>query len=228
MSMNVSKGNMYNFVTHTWNPIKGKCPHDCKYCYMKRFPVGELRLVEEELKTDLGKGNTIFIGSSTDMFAKEVPVEWINRVLLHCNSFPKNTYLFQSKNPGRFLDGFNFPPKTILGTTIESNRDYEFSNAPAVVYRYSCMTKPISPKIKKMISIEPILDFDLNIFTAWIYKIKPEFVSIGADSKGHNLTEPSAEKLLALIKNLKGFTEIRSKKNLNRILEAGENEKKTP
>ena len=22
-----SKGNMYEFVTHTWNPIKGKCLH---------------------------------------------------------------------------------------------------------------------------------------------------------------------------------------------------------
>lgn len=31
-----SKGNMYEFVTHTWNPIKGKCSHGCTYCYMKK------------------------------------------------------------------------------------------------------------------------------------------------------------------------------------------------
>ena len=40
---------MYPWVTHTWNVIKGKCPHDCSYCYMKRFPQGELRFDEKEL-----------------------------------------------------------------------------------------------------------------------------------------------------------------------------------
>lgn len=28
MGLNISKGNMYEFVTHTWNIIKGKCYHD--------------------------------------------------------------------------------------------------------------------------------------------------------------------------------------------------------
>jgi len=27
MTLNKQKGNMYGFVTHTWNVIKGKCPH---------------------------------------------------------------------------------------------------------------------------------------------------------------------------------------------------------
>ena len=30
--LNRQKGNMYPWITHTWNPIKGKCPHDCTYC----------------------------------------------------------------------------------------------------------------------------------------------------------------------------------------------------
>lgn len=46
---------MYGFVTHTWNIVKGKCKHDCCYCYMKRFPLPELHLDDKELKTDLGK-----------------------------------------------------------------------------------------------------------------------------------------------------------------------------
>ena len=58
--MNKQKGNMYGFVTHTWNPIRGECPHDCKYCYMKKWGKQKpLRLVEKELKTDLGSGNFI-------------------------------------------------------------------------------------------------------------------------------------------------------------------------
>ena len=35
MNLNQSKGNMYEFITHTWNPIKDRCYHDCAYCYMK-------------------------------------------------------------------------------------------------------------------------------------------------------------------------------------------------
>ena len=43
-----SKGNMYDFITHTWNPIKGKCLHNCSYCYMKRF--GEQNLLTIDRK----------------------------------------------------------------------------------------------------------------------------------------------------------------------------------
>lgn len=82
--LNESKGNMYPFVTHTWNAIKGRCPHDCVYCYMKIWPQKELRLVESEFKTNLGENNFIFVGSSTDMWADDVPIEWIKRVLEYC------------------------------------------------------------------------------------------------------------------------------------------------
>ena len=51
----VSKnGNMYQFVTHTWNTIKGECPHGCPYCYMKRWgkqkPVRDPEILEERLE----------------------------------------------------------------------------------------------------------------------------------------------------------------------------------
>ncbi len=72
MSLRKQTGNMYSFVTHTWNPIKGRCPHECEYCYMRRFPQGPLHLDEKELWTDLGSGNFIFVGSGTDMWAEEV------------------------------------------------------------------------------------------------------------------------------------------------------------
>ncbi len=37
MPLNETKGNMYGFVTHTWNPVKGICPHNCSYCYMRKW-----------------------------------------------------------------------------------------------------------------------------------------------------------------------------------------------
>jgi molybdopterin converting factor small subunit len=35
---------------------------------------------EKELKTDLGKGNFIFVGSSCDMWAQNIPEEWIEKL----------------------------------------------------------------------------------------------------------------------------------------------------
>lgn len=214
MTLNKQSGNMYDFVTHTWNPIKGKCPHECSYCYMKRFKVGELRLDDKCLKDNLGAGNNIFVGSSTDMFANEVPSDWIARVLNYCASYPKNTYLFQTKNPERF-GKFSFPDNSTFGTTIESNRDHKISKAPILSLRIQAMYSVPSTNI--MISIEPILDFDLETMRRWVCEIMPEFVSIGADSKGSNLPEPSPEKVEALITELKKFTEVKIKDNLKRL-----------
>ena len=216
MPLNKQKGNMYGFVTHTFNIIKGKCPHACKYCYMNIFLQKELRLDEKEFKEDLGENNYIFVGSSCDMFAEVISNEWIIRVLEYCNKFPKNKYLFQSKDPER-MTSFNklFPKNTILATTIETNRFGCNYNAPSTLNRY-CHIKTSSYPI--MITIEPIIDFDLDILVSWIKEIKPIQVNIGADSKGHNLPEPNKEKVLALIKKLEKFTNVFQKDNLKRLL----------
>jgi len=214
MTLNKSKGNMYPFVTHTWNPIKGKCSHDCSYCYMKVWKQKPLHLVEKELNDDLGSGNFIFVGSSTDMFAEDVPKEWIIKTLEHCSKHD-NRYLFQTKNPKRFEEFVGgYPFNSVLGTTLESNRSHiEISKAPDIGERISYMNWD-----NVMITIEPIMDFDLKPFVMMIKRIKPKWVNIGADSKGHKLPEPSKEKVDALIKELRKFTEVKIKPNLNRII----------
>lgn len=229
MPLNKQSGNMYPWITHTWNPIKGKCSHNCKYCYMKRFPQPELHFDRKELGVNLGSGNTIFVGSSCDMFAESVPKEWLYEILGHCEDYLDNTYLFQTKNPLRYqyvnpYDGLNvsWHKRVIIGTTIETNRNYKdfgweyhVSNAPEPFERFEWLEK--TQAYHKMVSIEPIMDFDLNILIAWLKRIKPDFVSIGADSKGHNLPEPSSIKVNDLIKALKQITEVRVKSNLKRL-----------
>jgi DNA repair photolyase len=213
MPLNKQKGNMYPWVTDTWNPIRGKCPHDCIYCYMKVFPQPELHLASKELNTDLGTDKFIFVGSSTDMWLGHDV--WIIATLRHCRDNPSNRYLFQSKAPARFGQFTEFmPPHYVLGTTIETNRDYHLSQAPAPRDRMLSMSHlPGS----KMVSIEPIMDFDLETMVQWIQNIRPDFISIGADSKGHHLPEPSPEKLESLIEALSKFTEVKRKLNLQRI-----------
>lgn len=213
--LNKSKGNMYEFVTHTWNPIKGTCPHNCSYCYMKRFPQGKLRLDEKCLKDNLGKGNYIFVGSSTDMFAENIPSAWIIDSLRYCESFD-NKYLFQSKNPERMYRLLeHFPKNVIFGTTIESNTTYYLQNCPPPEIRAWWIQK--LNEVNVMVSIEPIMDFNLKIMVKWLEGISPKFISIGADSKNHNLPEPSWEKVQMLIKELKKFTKVIIKDNLNRL-----------
>ena len=224
MSLNRSKGNMYDFITHTWNAIKGKCYHDCSYCYMKRWgKLNPVRFDEKELKTDLGKGNFIFVGSSCDMFAENIPTNWIDRIMTACAQFDNNKYLFQTKNPERIeglIHDILFPHDFVVCTTIESNRNYidHMRNSPTPLDRALSINEIAHNNIKTYVTIEPIMDFDLSEMIYLIETCLPEQVNIGADSGGHNLPEPSKEKVLELITELEKFTKVKLKKNLNRII----------
>ena len=177
MGLNKQKGNMYGFVTHTWNPIKGRCIHNCNYCYMHRiwdrmddiikktilkYQGSELRLDEKELKTDLGEGNFIFVGSSTDMWAENIPAEWITKIFDYIRKYPENTYLFQTKNPKRFA-GWTFGDNVILAITLENTYQiYSMvSNAPDPHTR--AIDFSIINHSRKMITIEPIFTFNLEM-----------------------------------------------------------------
>jgi hypothetical protein len=165
-----------------------------------------------------GSGKTIFIEHQNDLFAIDVPQEFISKILVHCFNYPDNTYVFQTKNPARFLtmDAL-FPSRSILGTTIETNRDIsKYSKAPAPIERFRAM---LQLKTRKFITIEPVMDFDVDILAEWIARINPEFLNLGADSKNHNMPEPTIEKILALTDKLKEYgIELREKHNLKRLL----------
>jgi DNA repair photolyase len=222
MALNEAKGNMYSWITSTWNTVKGECPHGCTYCYMKRWGKQKpVRFDESELKTDLGSGNFIFVGSSCDMWAKDIHDFWILRTLGLCEKFD-NKYLFQTKNPARILDYIDacvISDKSVVCTTIETNRDYPdiMKDSPNTFNRAESMNE-ISGVIKTYVTIEPVMDFDLNDMVQIIEHCNPDQVNIGADSGNNHLPEPSKEKLLALIDALKEFTIIDKKTNLNRIL----------
>lgn len=210
---------MYDFITHTWNTIKGQCPHGCTYCYMKKWGKQKpIRLDESEFKTDLGTGNFIFVGSSNDIFAKDIPREWTRKTLNHCLEYG-NRYLFQSKNPSGMLNYLDqlMDMDTIVCTTIETNRWYPtiMKNSPKPQTRANGIAKL---NFHRYITIEPILDFDEPQLLNLIKQCNPRQVNIGADSGNNNLPEPTLEKVLSLIDKLKTFTTVSQKKNLNRLL----------
>lgn len=220
MGLNKQKGNMYGFVTHTWNPIRGRCYHDCSYCYMHRFwkmqNYPALHLDEKELKTNLGEGNFIFVGSSTDMWRGSKSI-WIGKILFHISYYPNNTYLFQTKNPFQYIN-WNFDKNHILGITLETNRSTKKISQIADIPKIRASDFSKIPHHRKMVTIEPIMDFDHNEFMEMIESVKPAWVNIGADSGGNNLPEPSKEKLFDLIEELRCVTTVKKKINLKRLL----------
>ena len=203
----MTKNNMYPGVK-TINPICGsckKCGHRCDYCYSDRqtWPSlqkkysGELELDPNVLKQSLNHRDpcTYFVCSMSDLFYESLPDVDIKQVLEWLNKYPDNTYLLQSKNAPR-MEQFTsyFPPNVILGTTLETNRDYyNLSHAPSQVMRYLGIGHYNLKMFTRMVSIEPIMDFDLDIFVEWLRDIAPNYVSIGADSnkeKDKNYTLP--------------------------------------
>lgn len=226
MPLNKSSGNMYEFCTHTHTHIGGECPHQCGYCMIdnplfgrpKKYQ-GKLRLIEPEFKVKYGKGRTIFIENCNDLFAEAVPDLFIIRVLKHCKEWPDNHYVLQSKNPRRMVlwQGHpDLPPKVIWGTTAETNREVTFSKAPHPLERLKEFANLLP---RKFVTIEPVLDFDVHEFATAVVKANPTWVNIGADSKGHDIAEPTKEKILTLIDIFKAFgVEVRRKTNLARII----------
>jgi DNA repair photolyase len=220
---------MYDWTTHTHTHLGGRCSHECSYCFVQRGMArmshkyeGQICLHDHELCVDYGIGKIIFVEHCNDLFAKDVPEQFIEKILSHCRIFPDNEYVFQTKNPIRYIFALGmFPPKFILGTTIETNRSdviKMISKAPDPAIRYLAMSDT-RLRTRKFVTVEPILDFDPEILAGWITAIAPEFVNIGADSKGTGLLEPTPGKIERLIQLLnENKVTIRKKTNLERII----------
>ena len=173
------------------------------------------------MRNKLGENRVIFVCHTIDLFASNVPTKWIKRVLAHCCKYPANRYLFQSKNPARIIDfAKQLPPDVFLGTTIETNRsEYYESKAPSYMERAKALGKLSEMGFETMVSIEPIFDFDLDELVKIVMTANPKWINVGADSKGHNLPEPSKDKVKKLIETLQSKTDVELKRNLDRILE---------
>ena len=243
MKLNPRTGNMYDFIDYTGNAIRGNCPHNCNYCFMKiRGDLGNIRLDIDELEGKMIENKFIFIGDSIDMFANNIPDEWIKQVLNYCNYF-NNKYLFQSKNPQRILDFINHPifSKSVVCTTIESDIWYpeQMKDSPKIEDRVSAMEEiantlimpyksdlfdmeNLVPRaIETYVTIEPIMRFNLDKLVEYVRRCKPKQVNIGANSKDYISSfkdkEPTKKEVSKLINELSEFTEIRLKNNLDRL-----------
>jgi hypothetical protein len=194
-----------------------------RFANMKRKYTGPQRIIEEELLVKYGKGKTIFIEHMNDLWAAgdltegdKIPI-WD-----HLKEYPNNVYVFQSKNPPDPICGDDIRDCDMIGTTIETDTHYpsEMGLAPHPIDRKNTMVKwkEERPEVKRFVTIEPIMLFDQTRLTRIMDEIRPDFINIGADSKGSLHLEPSWESVSSLIKCLEMLgLEVRKKSNLERL-----------
>ena len=236
-----SRGDMFPDVI-TRNIIKGKCPGECGYCYMRHGKLTKIEayhkpfhIVEKELAYKFKPDMVYFIGSATDIWSPAVPVEQQTTLIQKLNEsdVPESAwFLFSTKFVKGYLRHFySFPANTILSVTFESdkNADYErVSLAPHPETRLLHL-KLLKRRIvdnnypyKLMVNMEPALSFNVDSMLEAIEEIRPDFMVFGADTSGwcnkNGILQANWRDILLLLERVRpSVGQILIKKNIWRI-----------
>jgi protein gp37 len=211
---------MFPFIDQTWNPVAGECPYNCyekpdgkpgcwakilvdRYHYVKYQ--GAARLDAEAMRKIPDSGFT-FVESMGEIstLGVEDALTLMNEIRRH----PSAKYLTLSKNPTWYKTmhekGVDFPLNVTLGATIETNEKITRSRAPEPYFRLDALLwakqnlgNPV------FISIEPIMEFNRDIFLPMLSYIHPWAVAIGYNNYKNKLPEPRLAKTRELIKALR-------------------------
>lgn len=151
----------------TWNPVTGctKISAGCQNCYAnvmtnrlrgmhnpKYFNGFKVTLHTEDLQEPQKwkKNSMVFVCSMSDLFHKDVPFEFIDKVFDVIRKTPQHTYQVLTKRAERmneYLKDRDIPTNTWIGVTVENK---------SVRYRMDYI-RNLSAKVK-FISCEPLLE----------------------------------------------------------------------
>jgi DNA repair photolyase len=219
---------MFKTVTRTWNPFTG-CLFECTYCWARALVLGKLARSPKykdgftptfhphELKRRFKPDEFVFISDMGDIYWVSLRSD-LYSILEVVEAHPQTKFLFQTKAPEMYLHWHLRPFDNLyLGTTIETNRDYGVSKAPPPMRRFYAMCLVDHPL--KFLSIEPVMDFSLDVMTRWVEEMHPDIIEVGADNYGNNLLEPPPDKLAALLERLDQICpRVERKEGLERLL----------
>ena len=122
----------------TWNPVTGcnKMSEGCEHCYAENM---SRRLCA------MGKPATIFVCSMSDLFHKDVPFEFVDKVMMTIRKTPRHKYQILTKRADRMQEYFStrsIPSNVWLGVTVEPDKRKSrldcLRNLPAKVKFLSC------------------------------------------------------------------------------------------
>ena len=126
----------------TWNPVTGcsKISNGCKNCYAERMALRLQKMgakkynngfsvamhhFELESPSTWKKPRLVFVNSMSDLFHKEVPDHFIEKVFKVMNQHPQHTFQVLTKRPHRVICMNNrlcWTPNIWFGVSIESQR----------------------------------------------------------------------------------------------------------
>lgn len=127
----------------TWNPTTGcsKVSAGCKYCYaeimtrrlkamgQKKYSDGfkKVRVHPDTLKTPYTwkTPKTVFVNSMSDLFHKDVPLSFIQKVFEVMNNNPQHIFQVLTKRDKRLLDlskELNWTKNIWMGVSVENNK----------------------------------------------------------------------------------------------------------
>jgi protein gp37 len=171
----------------TWNPTTGcdKLSAGCKFCYaevmskrlqamgLEKYADGfkTIRTHEAELTRPFtwNKPRTVFVNSMSDLFHKEVPLDFIQRVFTTMNKCPKHQFQVLTKR-AELLEHYSselvWTPNIWMGVSVEDQR---------VQYRIDHLRR--CGAHVKFLSLEPLLGPLPNIDLTGIH-----WVIVGGES----------------------------------------------
>ena len=109
----------------TRNPIKGKCPKACPYCYAREIydknKWDPFHYFRPDVLDDLPKKPCrIFVGSTMELF---IFPQWLPSIFEHCRQHPEHTFIFLTKSYEDLATWSLFPPNCHVGATVTENDD---------------------------------------------------------------------------------------------------------
>jgi protein gp37 len=146
----------------TWNPVTGctKVSAGCKNCYAERLALrlqamgnhrytNGFRLTMHDDVVDLPKSwripRIIFVNSMSDLFHRDVPLEFIQQVFATMRDCSQHTFQILTKRSERLKSvgaQLDWPPNVWMGVSVEDarvlSRVDDLRNIPAAVRFLSC------------------------------------------------------------------------------------------
>ena len=163
----MSQKSKIEWTENTWNPVTGctKISDGCKNCYAYKMTLRLQCMGLEKYKNGFDvtvhnnslnepykwkKSSKIFVNSMSDLFHKDVPLDFIKRVFEVMNDTPQHTYQILTKRADRlaeFAHNLKWTKNIWQGVTVEGMRTIDridhLRNVPAKI---------------KFISFEPLID----------------------------------------------------------------------
>jgi protein gp37 len=156
----------------TVNPIKGKCPTACPYCYARAMYDDNhwdpsIRFMPEVLDNLPKKPCRVFVGSTIDLFLFP---DWMAAILERFRRYPDHTFILLTKKPEELHKYSPFPDNCHVGV----------SATHGLMLDHACEALMNIEAPVKFVSIEPFIGSFESLTRHWFINAGINWVIIGA------------------------------------------------